>query len=118
MPGNKHCLAVVKGNPCPGYRHGLSSYCYPHDPSVTPEQRRANAAKGGRAGRGKRRIQLRNSNNALRCAGLMLNGILNRMDEEPDIRLQLRLTRALTFLIRAIVPILEKPKPSPPAWHA
>ncbi len=111
IAAGKHCAAVVRGKPCPGYRHGLtSSYCYPHDPAISVDERRANAAKGGHAGRGKRRIRLRDSADGLRCAGLILNGILNRMDEEPDVSLSLRLTNALTSLIRVMLPLLAGQK--------
>ncbi len=119
VAAGRHCIAVVKGKACPGYRHGLtSSYCYPHDPTISAEERRANAAKGGHAGRGKRRIRIGDRDGALRFVSLTLNALFNRMDGDTDRSLDVRLTRALTVLMRLLVPLLQTRKPAEPNWHA
>lgn len=101
--GDKHCIAVTNGKACPGYRYTNSRYCYPHDPAISRTERRANAARGGHAGRGKRRFNLRTPKGVERCISLTLNGIFNRIWEPLDPEMDLRLAKAMTSLIRASI---------------
>lgn len=101
--GNKHCIAVTGGKACPGYKHRNSDYCYPHDPAISRRQRQANAVKGGHAGLGKRRFNLKSPKSAHRCINLTLNGIFNRMREPNDPAMELKLTKALIALVRVWV---------------
>lgn len=131
IAGRRHCIASTKPKPldpglegdylqprpCPGWAHGSSEYCFPHDPAIPREAKRAYGAAGGRAGRGRRKVQLRDSRGVLRVASLMLNGIVNRMHSESDTSLDLRLTRALTALVRAIL-YLRNRQVEQPLWRA
>ena len=57
LPGDLRCLARRKdGQRCRGRIREGSDYCVFHDPAVSAEERRANAAKGGRSD--KRRARL------------------------------------------------------------
>jgi hypothetical protein len=92
----RHCVGVVchqdmtsgieatQPKPCPGWAHGDSRYCYPHDPAITPEERRANAVRGGHAGLGKRRIKLGTGRGFHHALALAWNALLNRGDRAAE----------------------------------
>lgn len=117
IPVRRHCIGVVKASgmtshiqqgiepsklkSCPGWAHGNSDYCFLHDPSISKQQRREIAVKGGHAGRGRRRFNLRTPKGIQRCSTLALNSIFNQLWEPGDPTLELKLIRALTGLIRA-----------------
>lgn len=108
--GRRRCKAVVKpkdgpskrnggipgGRPCPGWAHRGSDYCFPHDPTITREARRAYGAAGGRAGRGKPRANLRTPRGLARAAERLLNAVLGRLEGgAPDLSALDSLTRLL-----------------------
>jgi|SRR5579862_2117809 len=92
----RHCAGIVRlgemtsapaanePKPCPGWAHGNSPYCYPHDPAITQEERRANAIKGGHAGLGKRRIKLGTARGFNHTFALAWNALLNRGDRTGE----------------------------------
>ena len=56
LPGDCRCIALRKdGQRCRGRIRGASDYCLFHDPTITPEQRRARAARGAQT---RRRVHL------------------------------------------------------------
>jgi hypothetical protein len=105
----EHCVALLKHHDrvssstgdtsrrCPGWPWRGSRYCYCHDPSITKEQRRANAVKGGQAGRGKRRFRLGTPGGIKRALALAWNAFcaVDRTSEDGD-------ERALLLLIRLV----------------
>jgi hypothetical protein len=92
----RHCMGIVRQGskdsdmspytprPCPGWAHGQSEYCYPHDPAITQEERRSNAVRGGHAGRGKRRIKLGTAQGFKTTMALAWNALLNRGDRTSE----------------------------------
>jgi len=89
IPVRRHCIGVVRvtsksahinGNnpqPCPGWAHKGSEYCFLHDPTIPKQRRSEIAAKGGHAGKGKRRFNLKTPRSIERCISLSLNQIFS-----------------------------------------
>jgi hypothetical protein len=85
---------------CPGWAHKGSQYCFLHDPQVTREERRAIAAKGGRAGLGTIRRRFKRPEDVLPALGRSINALEMMAAMDPDPQFEFKLCRAVAAIMR------------------